>query len=37
VSNAPADVVEKERQRLQEFGSAIGKIDEQIEVMRSLA
>ena len=37
VNNAPADVVEKERQRLQEFGSAIGKIDEQIEVMRSLA
>ncbi len=37
VNNAPADVVEKERQRLQEFGSAIGKIDEQLEVMRSLA
>ncbi len=37
VNNAPADVVEKERQRVQEFGSAIGKIDEQIEVMRSLA
>jgi valyl-tRNA synthetase len=37
VNNAPADVVEKERQRVLDFGGAIGKIDEQLEVMRELA
>ena len=37
VNNAPVEVVEKERQRVLDFGSAIGKIDEQLEVMRELA
>ncbi len=36
VSNAPAEVVEKERQRVLDFGDAIGKIDQQLEVMRAL-
>ncbi|MGB5622174.1 MAG: valine--tRNA ligase [Gammaproteobacteria bacterium] len=36
VSNAPADVVEKERQRVLDFGDAMGKIDQQLEVMRAL-
>ena len=37
VSNAPAEVVAKERQRVLDFGDAIGKIDQQLEVMRALA
>ncbi|MGD8976082.1 MAG: valine--tRNA ligase [Gammaproteobacteria bacterium] len=37
VNNAPAEVVEKERQRVLDFGGAIGKIEEQLEVMRKLA
>ncbi len=36
VSNAPTEVVEKERQRVLDFGAAIGKIDQQLEVMRAL-
>jgi len=37
VSNAPAEVVAKERQRVLDFADAIGKIDQQLEVMRALA
>ncbi|NHA14797.1 valine--tRNA ligase [Thioalkalivibrio sp. XN279] len=37
VDNAPAAVVEKERQRAEELGSAISKIEQQLERVRALA
>jgi valyl-tRNA synthetase len=37
VDNAPVAVVEKERQRAEELGSAITKIEQQLERVRVLA
>ncbi|MFP3904128.1 MAG: valine--tRNA ligase, partial [Armatimonadota bacterium] len=37
VNNAPDDVVEKEKRRLEETDANIARLDEQIEAMRSLA
>ena len=37
VDNAPAEVVDKERRRAEELGSAIGNLEQQLERVRALA